>query len=69
MAKVHNVAGGTYTEVGAIRYYVLTTAVTANTTVVTGARAGDIITTTHATGRTGIFKSDGSSKAQFLVNA
>lgn len=63
------VAGGKYTLRGATRYYDLTTAVTANSTIVTGGRQGDIVKTSHATGRMSIFVLDGSSKAQYLTNA
>ena len=52
-----------------IRSYFLTTAVTANSTVVTGARQGDIVRTTNATGRASIFRVDGSAVAQYLTNA
>lgn len=69
MAQSVKIAGGTYKIMGAFRFYSLTTAVTANTTVVTGARAGDLIKTTHATGRASLFVADTNSKAQFLTNA
>lgn len=69
MAKVVNVAGGSYTNFGGVRLYSLTTAVTANSTTVTGSRQGDIVLTTHATGRMSIFKIDGSHVAQYLTNS
>lgn len=69
MAKSIKVVGGTYKDMGAFRIYSLTTAVTANSTVVTGARAGDLIKTTNATGRASLFVADSNSKAQFLTNA
>jgi hypothetical protein len=49
------------------RFYQLETAITANTTV-TDAPAGSFAITTHATGRSSIFVSDGS-KWQFLTNS
>lgn len=63
------VLGGTYSTMGAIRFYALTTAVTANSTVITGARAGDLVKTSHATGRASLFVVDAALKAQYLTNA
>lgn len=43
------------------KHYFLTTAITANTTATpTGAAAGDTAETSHATGLSGLFVSDGS---------
>lgn len=61
------VAGGTYQTHGGIRFYYLTTAITANTTTTT-APAGSKGYTSHATGRGSVFTSDGT-KWQFLTNA
>jgi hypothetical protein len=69
MVRSRNTVGGKYYDFGGKRLYVLTVAVTANSTVVSGARAGDLITTTHATGKSSIFVADGASKAQFLTNS
>ncbi len=56
-----------YLSINGKRFYFLTTAITANTTVTT-APAGSIAVTTHATGLSSIFRSDGS-KWQYLVNS
>lgn len=69
MAKVVNIAGGSYTVFGGVRLYTLTTAVTANSTVVAGARQGDLIKTTHATGRMSLFVADSAHTAQYLTNS
>jgi len=49
------------------KFYMLATAITANTTATTAA-AGSYACTVHATGLASIFRSDGS-KWQFLTNA
>jgi hypothetical protein len=67
MAKSIKVAGGTYTVMGGVRWYSLSTAITANTTT-TSAPVGSKAVTSHATGRASIFVSDGT-KWQFLTNA
>lgn len=70
-SDIKNIFTNAYTAYSTLasgkRFYQLTTAVTANTTVTT-APAGSLATTTHATGRMSIFVSDGS-KWQFLTNA
>lgn len=50
---------GTYADLGAIRFYGFSTAITANTTTTT-APAGSVAFTTHATGRGRLFYSDGT---------
>jgi hypothetical protein len=50
---------GSYLQFGAWKLYSLTTAITANSTVTTAA-AGSLAKTTHATGGSGTFVSDGS---------
>lgn len=52
---------------GAWRFVSLTTAITANVTT-TSEAAGTLAKTSHATGISSIFRSDGT-KWQFLVNA
>jgi hypothetical protein len=52
-------ASGSYVQVGAVRHYGFNTAITENVTV-TSAPAGSRATTTHATGRTKSFYSDGA---------
>lgn len=52
-------AVGSYIEFGAWKLYSLTTAITANSTATTAA-AGSLAKTTHATGGSGTFVSDGS---------
>lgn len=69
MAKSVKVLGGVYTTIGGIRMYGLSTAVTANVTVITGARAGDLVKTSNATGRSSLFVVDAGLKAQYLTNA
>ena len=54
---------GAYVEIGAVRFYGFSTAITANVTT-TSAPAGSIGRTTHATGRGKAFYSDGT-KWQF----
>lgn len=61
--------GGTYKDMGAFRLYSLTIALTANTTVIAGGRAGDLVKTTNATGRASLFVLDSGLKVQFLTNA
>lgn len=56
-----------YIDVAGKRLYVLATAVVANTTTTT-VPAGSFAVTTHATGQSSIFVSDGS-KWQYLTNA
>lgn len=56
-----------YLSINGKRFYFLTTAITANSTT-TSAPAGSFAVTTHATGLSSIFRSDGT-KWQFLVNA
>lgn len=56
---------GLYVQIGAVRHYGFSTAITANTTTTT-APAGSRAETTHATGRGKIFYSDGS-KWQFAA--
>lgn len=63
------VAGGKYVLRGGTRYYDLTTALTANSTVIAGGRQGDIVKTSHATGRMSIFVLDSGLKVQYLTNA
>lgn len=58
---------GTYTMNGAVRVYGFTTAITENVTT-TDAPAGSVANTTHATGRTKSFYSDGT-KWQMKVAA
>lgn len=65
MAK--KVAGGVYEVKGGIRFYYLSTAITANSTTTT-APAGSKAFTSHATGRASTFVSDGT-KWQYLTNA
>lgn len=67
--KQVKVAGGMYVDFGGFRFYVLNTALTANTTTVTGAREGDLVKTSHATGRGSLFRVDSTAKVQFLTNA
>lgn len=50
---------GTYAQLGAVRIYGFSTAITADSTVTT-APAGSIAFTTNATGRGRLFYSDGS---------
>ena len=52
-------AVGSYLSLGAWKLYTLTTAITANSTVTTAA-AGSLAKTSHATGGSGTFVSDGS---------
>ena len=61
------VSGGVYELKGGIRYYYLSTAITANVTT-TSAPAGSKGYTSNATGRASVFVSDGT-KWQFLTNA
>lgn len=56
-----------YISLAGKRIYVLTTAITANSTVTT-APSGSFAVTTHATGKDSIFRSDGS-KWQYPVIA
>lgn len=56
---------GTYTQVGAMRIYGFSTAITANTTT-TSAPAGSLAITSNATGVGKIFVSDGT-KWQFAA--
>lgn len=58
---------GAYVMVGAVRYYGFNTAITENVTT-TSAPAGSVADTTHTTGRTKSFYSDGS-KWQLKVAA
>lgn len=51
-------ASGTYIQIGAVRFYGFSTAITANSTATT-APAGSIAATSHATGIGKIFRSDG----------
>ena len=58
---------GTYVVIGTVRHYGFSTAITENVTVTT-APAGSVAQTSHATGRTKSFYSDGS-KWQLKVAA
>jgi hypothetical protein len=58
-------ASGTYHEIGGLRIYGHSTAITANSTT-TSAPAGSLGLTTHATGKGKIFYSDGT-KWQFAA--
>lgn len=65
--KSYSVTGGTYYDLGGIRFYSFTTAITANSTATT-APAGSFAKTTHATGHFSVFVSDGTHW-QYLTNA
>lgn len=67
MAK--KVVGGKYYDFGAFRLYSVSTALTANTTVIAGGREGDLVKTSHATGKASLFRLDSGLKVQYLVNA
>lgn len=68
--SVSGAGNGRYVQIGAVRYYGFDTAITANTTLVTNtadgvaAPAGSRGATTHATGQSKAFYSDGT-KWQF----
>jgi len=65
--SVTNVAGAKKISIGGLVIYMHSTAITANVTTTT-APAGSLGKTSHATGLSSLFRSDGS-KWQFLVNA
>lgn len=67
MIKSFKAPQGKYVDLNGVRFYTVDIALTDNTTVITGGREGDLVKTTHATGKASLFLLDSGLKVQAVT--